>query len=77
MARTPPQFKKFTESKDKAADRRVGIKEGTKKDTALDRKRGLPPDKKARPFGAGHMANARNPLGAGNAGKKMKNGKAC
>lgn len=55
---------RFTEKKDKAADKRAGIKEGTKRDTAIDRKRGLPPD-----VGAGHAANKRNPLGAGNAKK--------
>ena len=64
---------KWTESKDKAADRRAGIKEGSKKDVALDRARGLPPDvvKKGtgKKVGAGHMANARNPLGAGNSKK--------
>lgn len=64
MARANP-FKKFTESRDKAADRRAGIKEGSKKDLALDKKRGLPKD-----VGAGHAANKRNPLGAGNSKKR-------
>ena len=47
---------KFTEKKDKAADKRAGIKEGSARDNALDRKRGLPIDtpkgkgKKANPF---------------------------
>lgn len=74
---------KWTEAKDKAADRRAGIKEGTRRDVALDRKRGLPPDvvkkgTKGKPFGAGHAANKLNPLGAGNSSRsKMKNGKAC
>jgi hypothetical protein len=82
---------KWTEKKDDAADKRAGIKQGSARDTALDRKRGLPPDvvkkgakgkanpfggKKANPFGAGHAANKRNPLGAGNSGK-VKNGAKC
>jgi hypothetical protein len=37
--------KKYTEAADEAADRRAGIKEGSKRDTSLDKKRGLPPDK--------------------------------
>jgi len=36
---------KYTERKDKAADRKAGIKEGSKRDQALDKKRDLPPDK--------------------------------
>jgi hypothetical protein len=37
--------KKFTEKQDKAFDKAHGIPEGSKKDNALDRKRGLPIDK--------------------------------
>lgn len=33
---------KMTEKQDRAADRRAGIKEGSKKDQALDKKRGFP-----------------------------------
>jgi hypothetical protein len=36
--------KKMTEARDKARDVKAGIKEGSKRDTALDKKRGLPPD---------------------------------
>jgi len=61
-----PPKKKMTEARDAALDKKRGIKEGSKKDVALDKKFGLPPDKKV---GAGHMANARNPLGAGNSKK--------
>jgi len=35
---------KYSESRDKAADVKKGIKEGSKRDVALDKKRGLPPD---------------------------------
>jgi hypothetical protein len=56
---------KFTEKKDAASDKKAGIKEGSKRDQALDRKRGLPPD-----VGAGHAGNKRNPIGAGNSGKR-------
>ena len=35
--------KKWTEKSDDAADRKAGIKEGSKRDQELDRKRGLPP----------------------------------
>jgi hypothetical protein len=34
--------KKWTEKADTAADRRAGIKPGSKKDNALDRARGVP-----------------------------------
>ena len=61
-----PPKKKMTEARDAALDKKRGIKEGSKKDIALDKKFGLPSDKKV---GAGHMANARNPLGAGNSKK--------
>jgi len=37
-----PNGKKWTESKDKAYDRAHGIKEGSAKDNALDKKRGVP-----------------------------------
>jgi hypothetical protein len=50
--------RKWTEKSDMAADKRAGIKQGSKKDNALDRKRGVP-------IGAGHAANKLNPLGAG------------
>lgn len=62
---------KWTEKKDDAADRRAGIKQGSARDTRLDRARGLPPDvvKKGKKVGAGHAANKLNPLGAGNAKK--------
>jgi hypothetical protein len=46
---------KFTEKQDKAYDAKHGIKEGSKKDNALDRKRGLPIDKP----GAGNASKAR------------------
>ena len=36
--------KKWTEAKDRAADKRAGIKEGSARDVKLDRARGLPPD---------------------------------
>src|SRR5215467_16075252 len=36
----------MSEKRDKALDRKAGIKEGSKKDLALDKKRGLPKDKK-------------------------------
>jgi hypothetical protein len=77
----PP--KKWTESKDRADDKRKGIKEGSPKDVKLDRARGLPPDvvKKGKAMGAGHgsgtpaMPSAPRPvrgtlLGSGNARKK-------
>jgi hypothetical protein len=34
--------KKWTESADAAADKKAGIKQGGKRDNALDRKRGVP-----------------------------------
>lgn len=34
--------KKYTEAQDKAYDKAHGIKEGSKKDNALDKKRGVP-----------------------------------
>ncbi|HYW88540.1 MAG TPA: hypothetical protein VFB50_12270 [Chloroflexota bacterium] len=34
--------KKWTEASDAAADKRAGIKPGSAKDNALDRKRGVP-----------------------------------
>jgi len=34
--------KKWTEASDKAADKRAGIKQGSAKDNALDRARGVP-----------------------------------
>lgn len=37
---------KFMESKDKAADKKAGVKEGSKKDMALDKKKGFVPFKK-------------------------------
>jgi hypothetical protein len=36
----PP--KKWTPAADTAADRKAGIKEGSKRDNALDKKRGVP-----------------------------------
>jgi len=53
---------RFTEKKDAAADKKAGIKEGSKRDIALDKQRGLPADvgagnkgrfggKQASPFG--------------------------
>jgi len=36
------QAKKWTEAMDKAADKKAGIKEGSARDNALDRKRGVP-----------------------------------
>jgi hypothetical protein len=62
----PPQFRKkakMTEARDAALDKKRGIKEGSKADTAMDRKFGLPSDKKK--VGAGHAANKRNPKGSG------------
>lgn len=38
----PPLRKKFTEAEDDAYDKKMGIKEGSRKDNALDRKRGVP-----------------------------------
>lgn len=69
--------RKWTESKDDAADRRAGIKQGTKRDVALDKARGLPPDVQKKGAGAGHDANKRNPLGAGNAGHTHGPGCGC
>jgi len=63
---------KWTEARDKAADRKAGIKEGSARDVALDRKRGLPPDVVKKGTGAGHDSNKRNPLGA--AGDRGKTG---
>jgi hypothetical protein len=34
--------KKWTEARDVAADKRAGIKEGSPRDNALDKKRGVP-----------------------------------
>ena len=34
--------RKWTEAADAAADKKAGIKQGSKKDNALDRKRGVP-----------------------------------
>jgi hypothetical protein len=34
--------KKYTEAQDKAYDKRHGIREGSAKDNALDKKRGVP-----------------------------------
>jgi len=34
--------KKWTEAKDLAADKKAGIKQGSKRDNALDRARGVP-----------------------------------
>jgi len=43
MARTNPTTgKPWTAAEDKAADRRAGIKEGSKRDEAVDRARGVP-----------------------------------
>src|SRR5215471_4633725 len=67
---------KWTEARDKAADKRAGIKEGSKKDQQLDKARGLPPDVVKKGVGAGHAANKRNPLGAGNS-KKGSHGMGC
>jgi hypothetical protein len=36
--------RKMTEAQDDAYDKKHGIKEGSKKDQALDKKRGLPAD---------------------------------
>lgn len=47
--------KKFTESSDKKYDAKHGIKEGSAKDNALDRKRGLPIDKP----GAGNASKSK------------------
>lgn len=46
-------MKKMTEKADMAKDKKAGVKEGGKKDTALDTKMGMKPDKgakKANPF---------------------------
>ena len=40
--------RKWTEKSDMAADKRAGIKQGSKKDNALDRKRGVPHRRGAR-----------------------------
>lgn len=37
-------MKRFTEKSDDAYDKRKGIKDGSKRDLALDKKRGLPVD---------------------------------
>lgn len=34
--------RKWTEARDRAADKKAGIKQGSKRDNALDRKRGVP-----------------------------------
>ena len=36
--------KKYTEKSDDRADKKAGIKDGSKRDMALDKKRGLPKD---------------------------------
>lgn len=36
--------RKMTEARDKALDRKAGIKEGSARDVKLDKARGLPPD---------------------------------
>jgi hypothetical protein len=41
MAKSP-NAKKWTEAKDLTADKRAGIKQGSKADNALDKKRGVP-----------------------------------
>jgi len=38
----PAKGKKWTEARDKAADKRAGIREGSARDNALDKKRGVP-----------------------------------
>lgn len=38
----PKTGKPWTAAQDDAADRKAGIREGTKRDNALDRKRGVP-----------------------------------
>jgi len=38
----PKTGKPYTEAEDRAADRRAGIKEGSARDNALDKKRGVP-----------------------------------
>lgn len=38
--------KKWTDMKDDKADKKAKIKEGSKKDVALDKKRGVPEDDK-------------------------------
>jgi hypothetical protein len=40
--------KKWTEARDAAADKRAGIKQGSAKDNALDRARGVPVRKAAK-----------------------------
>lgn len=39
---------KYTEKSDAAYDKKNGIKEGSKKDNALDKKRGLPTEKQSK-----------------------------
>jgi hypothetical protein len=55
---------KWTEKKDDAADRRAGIKQGSARDKALDKRRGLPPDVVKK-------------TGAGNASKGHVHGVGC
>jgi hypothetical protein len=40
--KNPKTGKPYTAAEDRAADRKAGIKEGSKRDNALDRKRGVP-----------------------------------
>jgi hypothetical protein len=47
----PRNSKRWTEKSDLAADRKAGIKQGSTRDNALDRKRGVPvrpPSKKGK-----------------------------
>lgn len=41
MAKNPKTGKPWTLAQDEAADRKAGIKEGSKRDNALDKKRGV------------------------------------
>ena len=41
--------KKMSEAMDDKKDKKAGIKENSKKDSALDKKRGLPADTKKKP----------------------------
>lgn len=42
QAKNPKTGKKWTEASDRAADKRAGIKQGSARDNALDRARGVP-----------------------------------
>jgi hypothetical protein len=42
MATGPAKGKKYTEAQDQAYDKAHGIKQGSKRDNALDKKRGVP-----------------------------------